>query len=83
MDADLEKRKISCPCRESNSDPLALQPTASRYAGSPIPATIPFVINTESNVSISVPFDKEKTEAKWPTSMSSTGVGARIDLEPV
>jgi hypothetical protein len=36
----VEQRKISCLCRKSNSDPLAVQPVASRYTDCAIPALI-------------------------------------------
>jgi hypothetical protein len=35
---DVEKRKY-CPYRDSNSDPLAVQPVASHYTDCAIPAT--------------------------------------------
>jgi hypothetical protein len=36
LDADVERRKISCPYRDS--DPSAVEPVASRYTDCAIPA---------------------------------------------
>jgi hypothetical protein len=48
--------------RESNTDPLALQPVASRCSVWPIPTTQQFAISTESGVLFSVPLEEWKVK---------------------